>query len=306
MSYLDTLKNSKSKEQVVYQEFMLSVKHSTEHFFAFFEGGDNAYYYPRIAAYTQNIKTFFCGGRDAVLKVYDLIIIHSEYDKYKKGFFIDRDFNPPLPSRTPPIFETSCYAIENFYVSVDVFERILANVFHLSNIRHPEYTVFLNHYTGLQQQFHDAVLLFNAWYACLIDIRNKTGVQTGVNLDDCLPKDALRKSFVIVTLASVTNNYDMAKILATFPAAPSLPNHVLQAKITEFQACVQYQTFRGKYELNFLMDFLNVANGQNIGGYKFKYPFAGATNTIERYLQMFTSYADTPDELRDYLKIVTA
>jgi predicted ATP-dependent endonuclease of OLD family len=31
-----------------------------------------------------------------VLAVYRLINIHREYDKYKKAFFIDRDFNEPL------------------------------------------------------------------------------------------------------------------------------------------------------------------------------------------------------------------
>ena len=75
-------------------------------FFCFFEGKDNAYYVPRIKSFTENYYPIQCGGRDKVLAVHRLITYHFEYDKYKKGFFIDRDFNEPLQSLEPPVFET--------------------------------------------------------------------------------------------------------------------------------------------------------------------------------------------------------
>lgn len=125
MSYLDKLKQSRNKPQVAYQEFNLYTRQNKDGLFCFFEGKDNAYYVPRIKHFTDNYHPIMCGGRDKVLDVYRLINIHREYDKYKKAFFIDRDFNEPLAPHNPPIFETPCYSIENFYVSVNVFKEIL-------------------------------------------------------------------------------------------------------------------------------------------------------------------------------------
>ena len=118
MSYLDTLKQSKDKPQVAFQEFTLSTRKHAEHLFCFFEGKDNPYYVPRIKRFTDNYFPIKCGGRENVLEVYRLITNRVEYNHYKKAFFIDRDFNPTLPIQNPPIFETPCYAIENLYVSV--------------------------------------------------------------------------------------------------------------------------------------------------------------------------------------------
>jgi Protein of unknown function (DUF4435) len=113
-----------------------------------------------------------------------LITTHKEYDKYKKAFFIDRDFNPSLPAHNPPIFETPCYSIENLYVSFDVFKAILINEFHLSEVSDSAFETCLTLYMKMQNEYHDAIMLFNAWYACLIDIRNKESIQTGVTLGE--------------------------------------------------------------------------------------------------------------------------
>ncbi|HZH39259.1 MAG TPA: DUF4435 domain-containing protein, partial [Bacillales bacterium] len=111
MSYIEKLRKSREKAQVAYQEFAVSTRKGKDGLFCFFEGKDNAYYVPRIKRFTDNYHPINCGGRDEVLDVYRLITIHSEYDKYKKAFFVDRDFNEPLPPRNPPIFETPCYSI---------------------------------------------------------------------------------------------------------------------------------------------------------------------------------------------------
>ena len=56
-----------------------------------------------IKKFTSNYHNIHCGGRDKVLKVYQLISYHREYDKYKKAFFIDKDFNLDLTYITPRI-----------------------------------------------------------------------------------------------------------------------------------------------------------------------------------------------------------
>jgi len=114
MSYLQQLRQSRNKAQVAFHEFTLSTREFPTHLFCFFEGKDNAYYVPRIKQFTTQY-------------LHRLIAQKTEYDKYKVGFFIDRDFNKELPLIYPPIFETPCYSIENLYVSKDVFKEILIN-----------------------------------------------------------------------------------------------------------------------------------------------------------------------------------
>jgi hypothetical protein len=214
MSYLDKLRESRDRPQVAYQEFALHTGKVQEGLFCFFEGKDNAYYVPRIKKFIEKYHPITCGGRESVLAVYKLILNHSEYNRYKKAFFIDRDFNEPLPSCNPPIFETPCYSIENFYVSVDVFKQILINEFHLSEFSDRSFQVCLQLFEARQKEFHQATSLFNAWYACLIEIRNTEQKKIGVNLGNKLPK-----GFVNFSLELVSENYDLEKIQQTFENA---------------------------------------------------------------------------------------
>ena len=80
MTYLESLRQSKEKAQVAFQEFALSTRHLPTHLFCFFEGKDNAYYVPRIKRFTAHYHPIKCGGRDKVLAVYKLITNRPEYE----------------------------------------------------------------------------------------------------------------------------------------------------------------------------------------------------------------------------------
>jgi hypothetical protein len=303
MLYIDQLRKSRDKPQVAYQEFVLHAEKGKDGLFCFFEGKDNAYYVQRIKRFTDNYHPIKCGGRDKVLDVYRLITIHSEYDKYKKAFFVDRDFNEPLPPRNPPIFETPCYSIENFYVSLDVFKEILINELHLSEVRDEAFQVCIRLFTDRQKEFHEATALFNAWYACLVEIRNKTGNQTGVNLDDKLPKD-----FLDFTLDSVSAKYDFEKIKQTFPKASEVSEDTLNTKLAEFTNCDQCKFFRGKYEMLFVVTMIELILQDSSHPKKYieqKINFAfGQKLSNEQAISIFSAYAETPETLNDYLKQV--
>ena len=116
----------------MFTEFVYSVRNKKDYLFCFFEGYDVAYYVPIIRRFTENYETFDCGGKKVVLAFHNFIKDKREYDKYKKAFFIDRDFDVPISIEQPPIFETPCYSIENFYVSDSVFAKILKSEFGIS------------------------------------------------------------------------------------------------------------------------------------------------------------------------------
>ncbi len=303
MLYIDQLRKSREKAQVAYQEFVLHTGKGKDGLFCFFEGNDNPYYVPRIKRFTDNYHTIKCGGRDKVLDVYRLITIHSEYDQYKKAFFIDRDFNESLPARNPPIFETPCYSIENFYVSVGVFKEILINELRLSEVSDEAFQVCIRIFIERQEEFHQATALFNAWYACLIEIRNKTGNKTEVNLDDKFPKH-----FIDFTLDSVIKKYDIEKIKQTFPKASEVSEDILNTKLAEFTNCDQCKVFRGKYEMLFLVTIIQLilqdsSNSKKYIEQKINFAF-GEKLSNEQAISLFSPYAETPETLNDYLKQV--
>jgi hypothetical protein len=300
-----SMKKGLDKAEVAYTKFMLYTRNGIEGLYCFFEserGSDNAYYVPRIKQFINDYHPINCGGRDKVLRVHALIKIHEEYDKYKKAFFIDKDFNTPLTPQIPPFFETQCYSIENYYVSVEVFKEILKNNFQISEVDEA-FHICISLFTERQKEYHEAAKLFNAWYACLIDIRNSEGKQTGVNLDDKLPK-----GFLDFSLEKISKKYDLDIIKATFENATECPLDKLEAKIIEFTNCDQSKIFRGKYELTFVRDFLQMLIQDSNTAKKFlknKIASSFSPPSNDQALTIFSAFAETPENLRLYLTEVT-
>lgn len=305
MSYEIELRKSKDKPQVAFHEFMLSTGKFSNHVFCFFEGKDNAYYVPRIKRFTDKYQPIKCGGREKVLDVYRLINNRREYDRYKKAYFIDRDFNQPLSTNNLSIFETPCYSIENLYVSISVFKEILKNEFHLSETSDSNFqaceTVFLQR----QREFHDAICLFNSWYCCLIDLKSQTGTNTGANLDDKLPKD-----FIDFSLQSIKLNYDLEKIEQTFPNSLKVTQAALQMKLVLFSQCEYHKVFRGKYEMQFLLKIIQLLlkdslTEKSILKAKVNFAFGdGSGLNNEQAINILEGYAETPNSLLEYLERV--
>ncbi|MDR1962922.1 MAG: DUF4435 domain-containing protein [Planctomycetaceae bacterium] len=308
MSYIDELRKSKEKHQVAFQNFALSTKKYSEHLFCFFEGKDDVYYVSRIRRVTEDFYPIECGGKQSVLDVYALIVNKPEYKKYKLGFFIDRDFNKPIGEKQPPIFETPCYSIENFYVSVNVFKMILVHAFRITESYDEQlFNDLLKLYEERQKEFHDVVLLFNAWYSCLIEKRDNEKIQIGVRLDEKFPND-----FIDINLQKVSKYYDFETIKTFFPDAIEIDESILEQKVALFKTVEQHKVFRGKYELEFLLKIIKALLTDSYSHHnilKQKVSFFGfgdgsALNQL-RLLAILEAYAETPQELIDYLEIVT-
>jgi hypothetical protein len=304
--YIDELRKSKDKPQVAFQEFALSTGEKPKHLFCFFEGKDNAYYVPRIKQYTNDYYPIKCGNKKAVLDVYTIIVNKPEYKQYKLGFFIDRDFDDSVGKKNPPIFETPCYSIENLYVSLNVFKEIITNEFHLSenNDKHL-FTTLLDIYKKRQKEFHDAILLLNAWYACLIEKRSRERMDIGVTLNDLN-----LTQIVEIKLNNVVQNYNIEKLMKTFPNTIEIDEVMLNRKIELFKAIEQHRVFRGKYEMEFLLKLireilLDSHKTKTVIKEKIKTSFGdGSSLNQELLLNLFSAYAETPKELETYLKLV--
>lgn len=263
--------------------------------FCFFEGKDSPYYSLRIKTIFQgNYFPINCSGKAKVIKVDELIDYHREYDRYKKGFFVDKDFDFPISNNK--IYETPCYSVENHYTSKTVFGEILKSELGFTEIEE-DFERCINHYVQLQQEFHQSIMLFNAWYACLIFLRNTTNQQTGVNLSHSIPKD-----LVEISLEGITHHYDIATIKAKYPNSLEIDNQSINDKISAFSLQDKKHIFRGKYEIDFMLKTLDA--------------FIQDANTTKKYISrnikyhivhsqaisQFSQYAETPPELVSYIQ----
>ena len=284
---------------VAYQEFVLSTNKLPNHLYCFFEGKDNPYYVPRIKKFTQNYHPINCGGRSKVLEVHRLIKNQKVYNKYKKAFFIDKDFNETLALQNPIIFETPCYSIENLYVKDLVFKEILSNEFHLSETTNPLHQKYLALYKNRQKEFHQAILLFNAWYSCLISIRNEKNIPTGVQLEDKFPK-----GFIQISIDEVLQKYTLQDLQNKTPNALEINEEILNIKMQDFSNCDASKIFRGKYEMEFLIKFIDCMLADSKSNNETLKVSFGNPLVNQQAISLFNIYAETPEELNIYINSV--
>ncbi|OQX96396.1 MAG: hypothetical protein B6I24_11510 [Bacteroidetes bacterium 4572_128] len=296
-------KKYKNSASVTFQKFSLLSVEFPNDLFCFYEGKDAPYYFPRIKNhFGSNNHPIICGNKSSVIRVHKLTNSKVEYTKYKKAYFVDRDFDFTIKSKyTPLIYETPCYSIENLYTSEIVLKNILKNEFNLSEID-DNFKKVVSIFQKRQNEFHDATLLFNAWYACLKELVNKGDFQsTNVSLDNKLPK-----GFITITIDSVAKKYDLNLIKSTFKNAIKCETKNLEEKIVFFQNGNKQELFRGKYEIDFFSTFLGFLITDAIKKKKTERQFIknGTKFRLDKSqsLTQLTSYAETPNCLIDYLK----
>jgi len=295
---VDDLRRAREESaNVAYMTFMKHIRQDKNGLFCFFEGKDMPYYYNKVQRiYQGNYYPIKCNGKSKVLKVYELINNHRIYDKYKKGFFVDRDFDLLINNRS--IYETPCYSIENFYTNPTVFSDILKHELGLTEISE-SYMNAMVCYKNLRGQFLEKTTLFNTWYACLKDLRNKNGTETGVSLSDKLPK-----GFITVSLENIEINYGFEAIKKEFPDALTISESTLNDKINQFNEVDKNCVFRGKYGFFLMMDILEklIENSQKTKQFvkeKVKYNI-----TQSQGISQFAQYAETPECLVTYLQMI--
>lgn len=291
----DLIRAREENANVAFVEFVQHIRQDKNGLFCFFEGKDMPYYYNKVRqVYQGNYYAISCKGKSKVLKVYELINYHQIYDKYKKGFFVDSDFD--LPINNPAIYETPCYSIENFYTSPTVFSEILKHELGLTEVSE-SYENAMNCYQKLQHQFLEKTTLFNAWYACLKDLRNQNGTKTGVSLSDKLPRD-----FINISLENIKINYDFETIKNEFPTALSISETTLNEKINQFNQVDKNCVFRGKYGFFFMLEILEKLVEDSIKGKQFIQNKIKYNITQSQGISQFAQYAETPQNLTKYLE----
>lgn len=284
------------KTAVTFHKFVLLSHGREKDLFCFFEGSDDCPYYSlRIKNIVKrNYHPIKCGNKQKVIDMFEYFKRTGKYQNYLKAFFVDKDFDSPL--NNPLIYETPTYSVENLYTNEKTLIEILKNEFEINETDN-EYNTIINLFRENQNDFHDKSLLFNSWYASLKEKRNLTGISTNVTLDEKIPEN-----FISIKIGSITSDYDLIKIRATFPNALEITEEEVLQKQEEFRKANRGHIFRGKFEIHFLYHFLLfLIQDANTKKSILKKKTSFSINKT-KMLSLLSSYAQTPECLERYLE----
>lgn len=293
---VDKLRASRGKAVAVFVEFTRLYKQYESALYCFFEGEDSKYYGIRIKNITRSEKSIYlnCNGKEGVLGIYRMLSSRNHYGNSRTAYFVDRDFDQSIYGMgISEIYETPCYSVENFYTSVQCFSEILKNEFKLIE-SDENFERCISLYAKLQEEFHNAVELLNAWVACHRDKSSK------LNISDL---SVLR--FVHIDLNQAIPIYTIDDLYQMLPNIPVISQQELDAKRSELKVDTRQKSFRGKFEIEFLFSFLQkLMIEANKGNYpyftrKVKVVLSLTKRTI---ISDLSQYADTPDCLYNYLE----
>lgn len=277
----------------------------------FFEGYDDATYYGvRI---TENLngpkwEGVPCGGKEQVLNVCYLLNNHQheEYRKAKKAFFVDRDFDLPIPDEVrKKVYETPCYSIENFYTTLECFKRIIKYGFNIEQFKDDDSEIFencINLFLKTQNKFHDKISDLNTWIMIARE-REKQKDQSErkkLNL-----KDIKFISLFSMEINNIEKKYNLDDIKKMYSNFDDIKDSEIKEKMKEFPPEMRGCVFRGKFEIAFLSKFLRKLQGDlsSRNPIHFKNKRKVSFNfTDANILSDLSNFADTPNCLRNYLK----
>ncbi|MCM3294089.1 DUF4435 domain-containing protein [Paenibacillus sp. MER 180] len=305
MTRMERLKESRKGATVAFTTFTrLKARHDTD-LFCCFEGDDVKYYGLRIEHILNididNVHFLNCGGKSEVLKLFEMINKDSYYSSVKIAYFVDRDYDSDIPERFhPKVYQTPCYSIENFYTTLTTFKKILKYEFNMTE-DNEDYKVLLSLFISRQEEFHKKTAALNIWLWCQRD-RFKEGSAHRLNLDSF----NLKKIVQSISLREITADYDIPKLMEIFPRAEHIPEADYLLKQKEVTGLKAQQRFRGKFEIDFLFEFIE----------SIKMEFTSETPLIKKHVGVkinqskknliseLSQYASTPDSLVKYLRLI--
>lgn len=311
MDIIEEAKNELGSGLVAYTEFVLDFKNKNDSIYCFFEGNeDRSYYSFRTKMIYHNTPYFdyVCKGKGSLIKLHQLINNHKVYSNSNIGYFVDSDFDGRVLPKT--VYTTPFYSIENFYVVDQAFENILINEFNI-NRNCDCFKKAKELFSDLKDKFHNNITYLNAWLACQADYRNKKGLTTRLNIDNSLKSVLGNEDFNKVVKSDLTHlkfpnellNQNDIEII--FKDAPKIDKDIFESKLELFKNLNGDESFRGKFELKFLVSFLNrfkdEISKRNDSIFSKRYTCSLRFEYVTAVSQL-TNNAFTPDCLMNYIR----
>lgn len=285
-----------------FMDFNHAVVCNPDALFVFYEGQDNDYYYPRLQQYAgRAIEPVKCNGKEKVISIYKILITKPEYDKYRKGFFVDKDFDLNTDPVLSDFYVTSGYSIENFYMTDLCMEETLKQMFNF----HTGDTLLrsiVDDYRNMRQNYFDAILLFNTWYCA---VKRKYGnVKEDIHLEKEMPRGFVKFD---CSTRTVQQQYTMAEIGTLFASTYQYP--VTSDEMRDAEAFIRtdmLKNLRGKYCLYFFERYIEYLIELFKNDSTYKNHKRNINIQYNNVMAILTLYAETDTSLINYVTKVAA
>lgn len=293
----ETLKNRTGDFAVCKQRYLLMK--NLGKIICFVEGKyDSDYYLDKFRNHLgDNFDILVCSNKKNVLKVYS-DFYNSDHLNVKMGFFVDHDFDEDI--NDPHIYVTDRYSIENYYCSISAMNRLLQYGLKVDN--NQDRNDVIAYYQACANDFHQTIAEFNSFYS----IVKKKQRLNRVTYNVCL-KDHFPTNLATVDVDNCIKSYDLNTLLSEF----HLPNELisqeeLDNELVGLIAKGPFNSFRGKYELEFTFKFVDKIvkeTNQKLPSRKVKHKISATINKA-CFMSDYAQYADIADGLIEYLQKV--
>lgn len=290
------LAKKRGEAAVIYSRFALLIpQYGEDAVYCFVEGYDMPYYRAIVRNVNRkNPVEIKCNGKGNVIAANKYIEGREDCKKYTKRYFVDRDYdsNDSLPNT---IFVTDGYAIENYYLTDSCVSSILETEFKMSKA---EYKTNHDRCMALfhqeHQKFFEGTLLLNAWYRCLY--QSPLWNRSDVSLDISFPKEWLD-----LNIGNIVYSYTLEDIEKKFDKAPKLETNDIHKNKCELRALGPSRS-RGKYEMQFLFEFLNMIKNEPKKNRVYSVAPCSLPFQQNSMVSTFSQYAEVPDGLYKYIE----
>lgn len=298
MATVNELLEKAEEAPVLFLKFRDKVsKYGSSRIYCFVEDYDMPYYSALITAIMNDEWTSIrCKGKGKVLEIHDYLKDMDSYSEYTKRFFVDRDFDDNS-SLEDDVYVTPSYSIENMYLTDECMRKILETEYEIDPVGDEElFNKAMGLFISKKAEFHQAVLLFNAWYACLHEDSSWNHDQ--VCLSDKFPKDLLNYSID----RPIVSNYTTNDIENKYPAATKISSDKIDAKKIQLSSNLT-NNLRGKYEIEFLYKYIQFLN-QDAGSRRRLYTKKNKNYTfgMDSTISAVSQYATVPECCKRYVR----
>jgi hypothetical protein len=304
MDRAEKLRGERDSYAVTLSNFILSSNKQPERLFCFFEGEDDKYYCVRIdqAIPNSNYASIPCKGKKNLLHIHDIVTTNREYQNHWIAFFTDRDFDTEEKLiDSPVLYYTPCYSIENLYVSLVVFQKILRTEFKISDTdetTQDNFAALSNLFQNMIDRFLDEIEDFMIWRLIQIQkvkLSENQYSSLDINLDE----------LVLIGIETVEKKYKLDDLFAKCP----IEDKEWQEKIEWIrqQREHRWRIFRGKDQIEFLRKLLTKlkedATSRN-PQFFIKKIAVKLSLSKDNIISELSQYAITPDCLHEFLKSI--
>ncbi|QII23238.1 DUF4435 domain-containing protein [Bacillus altitudinis] len=161
----EMMKEALFDKSAIWMEFSKNSRQHPNLSHCFFEGEDRKYYFERIELYSQSHKKigYDCKGKDNVISIWNKISKNPSFGNFNLSFFIDKDYEKRENySFDKKVYITPSHSIENLYVNINSFQKLIEREFGL-NVTDDDFKKVSTDFKNRYSEFQELIAPLNAF-----------------------------------------------------------------------------------------------------------------------------------------------